>query len=494
MAKVLFVVDNRIQDPLGVMQLSSILKNDGHQVALVGYKNDDAYKKVDSFKPDVIGYSLMTRTASLFEFNRHLKKNFKFLSLWGGSYPTFFPEIINEEGVDAVVRGEAEISIKKVIQKMAPGIYELEQLVENLDDLPLPDRFLNDLTSLNPRISNFRNVIFNRGCPYHCAFCFASSKREIYKNKGKHIRFISPDRAIEELKLIEKVVPPEYRKHIQVRDSVLILNEKWTIDFLSKLKGQVNTALNINARANLINERIAEAIAGTNITVKFGVESGDDDLNLNIIKKGITSRDVIRATEILRKFNINYVFDNVIAIPGEMSEQALKTLELTVRCKPRFSVAFTFMPYPRTALAKYCYEKGFINTPFPDIPEDYHSLSILNFSEEEKRRFKRLHDLFSIIAYFRFLYPLSKFFIRLPLDEIYQRMNYAFSQTFKRYLISSRKSSFFFETRLTFKFIFYSLRNIASLYIKQLLHFLRIRINNNDKSRDKQLHDVGDNS
>ena len=474
MARILFVVENRIQDPIGVMQLSSILKNDGHQIDLAGYKNDNVYEKVDSFKPDIIGYSIITKIEALFELNRNLKKEFKFFSVWGGSYPTFFPEIIEYKGVDAVVKGEAETSIKKVIERMSPGIYDVEPLVEDLDSLPLPDRGLNDLSTLNPKIANFRNVFFNRGCPYGCTFCFEHYKRAIYKNKGKFIRYKSVDKTIEEIKLIEKILPIEYRKFIRVRDSIFSLNKKWTIEFLEKLKEETRTPLELNCRADLIDEEIAQAIGKSNIfAVKMSVETGDDNLNLNVLKKGFDSKVVLKACEILRRYKVDFMLGNMIALPDEKPQKALKTLKINVKCKPRFSSTFIFMPYPRTTLAEYCYKKGLIDTPLPNVPESYHSLSILNFSEEEKRQFQRIHDLFPIIAYFRFLYPMARFLIYLPLDEIYLRINYAFSKVYKKYLLTPRRLSSFFEMTLFFKFIFYSFRNITTLFLKNFFRFIR---------------------
>lgn len=467
--KILFVVNNRIQDPIGVMQLSSILKCDGHQIDLVAYQNDDVYERVKSFKPDIIGYSVMTGSEDKFlQLNRNLKSDFKFLSVWGGPHPTFFPEIINERGVDIVVRGEAEISIKKVLISMLPGVYEVETLIEDLDTLPLPDRGLNDLSSLDSRISNFRTVVFNRGCPYHCSYCFEYSKRSLYKGKGKYLRFKNISKAVEEIKLIEKTVPKEYREYIDIRDSTFIINKKWAIEFLTVSKKETTTPLTLNVRADLIDLEIAEALKNSNVfAVTMGVESGDDYLNSHVLKKGFCSKDIIDACKILRKVKVDYFFDNIIAIPGEKPQQALKTLALSVKCRPKFSSAMIFMPYPRTALTEYAYNKGLITNRFPKISsETYHTSSLLNFSKEEIQEFKRLHDLFPIVTQFGFLFPFINFLLRLPLDELYERTYYAFNRAFKRVCMSPNKISAIHKFIPSSKFCVYFFRNVLSIIYK----------------------------
>lgn len=451
------------------MQLSSILKCDGHQIDLVAYQNDDVYEKVKSFKPDIIGYSVITGTQNkLLELNRNLKDNFKFFSVWGGPHPTFFPELIEKEGVDAVVRGEAEISIKKILSTMSKGVYEVESLVEDLDVLPLPDRELNDLSLLDPNLSSFRTVFFNRGCPYNCSFCFEYTKRSLYKGKGKYLRFKSVDKAIEELQLIKEKISPRYREYIDIRDSTFILDKKWATEFLIKAKKEINIPLFINARANLINEEIAEVLKNSNVfAVTLGVESGDDYINSSVLKKNLCAKDIINATKILKRFKMDYYLDNILAIPGEKPKDAIKTLALNVKCKPRISSAMIFYPYPRTALTEYAYENGYLDNRFPEVlTETYHASSILNFPEEEKKQFKRLHDLFPVIVNFSFLLPLTRILIRLPLDAIYEKVYFAFNKAFKRVYLSPKKISVIYRLILLSKFAYYFFRNILAMVYK----------------------------
>lgn len=59
------------------------------------------------------------------KFNQALKEKIKFYSILGGPHSTFFPEIIEEDGVDAVCIGEGENALLNFIQ-----------FVERYKDLP----------------------------------------------------------------------------------------------------------------------------------------------------------------------------------------------------------------------------------------------------------------------------------------------------------------------------------------------------------------------
>ena len=63
----------------------------------------------EAFKPDLVGYGLSTGCEQrFFDINRELKERFGVFSLFGGAHPTFFPEMIEEPGVDAICLSQAQ--------------------------------------------------------------------------------------------------------------------------------------------------------------------------------------------------------------------------------------------------------------------------------------------------------------------------------------------------------------------------------------------------
>ncbi len=166
--KVLFITKPFIIEPLGIMYLSAAAKAAGHKTDLARI-SDDLNKKIDEFKPDIVAYSLMTGDQDLYlDLNNSLRRNHQFLSVFGGPHPTFFPELINEDGVDIVCRGEGEQAFVELLNKQekSEDIVQLENFtikingrinqngmrpLANLDSLPFPDR---EIVKQFPEIRN----------------------------------------------------------------------------------------------------------------------------------------------------------------------------------------------------------------------------------------------------------------------------------------------------------------------------------------------------
>lgn len=445
--KILFVVNQRSFDPIGVMQLSSILKREGIETKLAGMDVDNVLSIALIYKPDIIGFSAMSpHFSKMLRLNKELKERLNFFSLWGGHHPTFNPEIINDNSIDVVIKGEAEVSIFKVLKTMRKGIYDIENLVEDLDDLPLPDRELNELTSLRPDYS-FRVAVFSRGCPYSCSFCFEHLKRKIYLGKGKLIRFKSVDKAIEEIKEVERL-PHIHRKFLLVRDSTLNMNKAWLLEFLKKSKEQTSIPLNINIRADLMDEETAYAISKSNVfSVTMGMESANDEINLNVLRKKQTSKDISRASSLLNKYKIPIYFDTMIGLPFESPIMALNTYELA-REHSKHLTMFTFNPYPKLELTEFAIKNKLSDGTFNE-EESHHFPTPLNFIKKEKRQFEKLHDLSQFACYFRIPKWMMKVLINLPFN--YKPFWWAFSNTYKR-------NNYNF-----IKFVFYAIRGYLAI-------------------------------
>jgi len=217
--RVLFLISDWIIEPLGIGYLSSALKNAGHKVELVKIKNSkgfsfdsEAHKRIFEFKPDVFAFSVTTGMHKIYLglnrevrkwyeetnilFNNSYRKEKKFWSVFGGPHATYMPEMINEEGVDAVLRGECEqsfIDYLKVVEVGLDGInrtVDLYPLEQDLDSIEFPDREL--LYSYPENLNNpIANVMISRGCPFACSFCMPGNTMILTTTGMKEISNIS---------------------------------------------------------------------------------------------------------------------------------------------------------------------------------------------------------------------------------------------------------------------------------------------------------------
>ena len=84
---------------------------------------------------------------------------------------------------------KADISqIKNIWVKNGESIIKnsVRPLIQNLDDIPFPDRDIIYEQDTYLRESKIKRFLSNRGCPYKCTYCFNRAYNEIYKEKKKY--------------------------------------------------------------------------------------------------------------------------------------------------------------------------------------------------------------------------------------------------------------------------------------------------------------------
>ena len=253
-------------------------KSLGEQINSNKMKFQEALEKARAFKPDVVGYSVMTgEHYEILEFNKMLKDEMDFISVMGGPHPTFNKEIIEEDGIDAICTGEGDTAFSEFVNKLEKKeqywmtksfhvkhegeIYRngLGQLVDDLNDLPFPDRSV--LYDADPNLSKvgLKSFIAGRGCPYKCSYCFNKQYNENYKGLGQIIRARSPEKVIQE---IEGVMKNYNLDIVNMNDDVFMLKPNgWLKEFSILYKERINLPFSCNVRASSVKEEDIKSLA-----------------------------------------------------------------------------------------------------------------------------------------------------------------------------------------------------------------------------------------
>jgi len=154
--KVLLVCKSKIMENLGLMYLSAVVKQGGHECKIVDI--DHALQMATAWQPHIIGYSIMTGDQKRFaELNTKIKDICGGLSIAGGPHVSFFGNDKELLGFNFLIKGEGEQNL--AIFLAYPVKYN------SIDDLPWPDR--TDFPDMK-----IRDFISSRGCPHNCAYCF----------------------------------------------------------------------------------------------------------------------------------------------------------------------------------------------------------------------------------------------------------------------------------------------------------------------------------
>jgi anaerobic magnesium-protoporphyrin IX monomethyl ester cyclase len=428
--KVLFVSKPFFIEPLGIMYLSSAAKREGHSVELA-LTNENLEEKINLYKPDLVGYSVISGDQNFYlDLNKKLKEKFNFFSIFGGPHPTFFPELINEQGVDSICVGEGEGAFIELINsfdkkdsiKNIKNLYikENSKIIKNevrpflnIDSINFPDR---ELVSNVEKVGNgpIRHFIASRGCPFSCSYCFNEKYSYIYSGKGERVRFRNIDSLIEE---ISQTIKDHPTKFVYFQDDTFTLSKEWLKEFSKKYSEEINLPFHCHVRPNTINEeKISHLKNAGCYSVHIAAETADDYLRNQLLKRGMSKKKIFESAELLKKYNIKFMMQNIIGLPEGSIDKDFETLELNIKCKPNYAWVSIFQPYPGTRLGDYCKEKGYYTGNFNDLANNFFESSKLNFSEEYKTQLSNLQKLFAIFVEYPEIHylGLSKIMINLP--------------------------------------------------------------------------------
>ena len=251
----LFIIKEIDNEPHGILRVSAALKQSGHRTDMVVATEEDPVEAALRLKPDVVAYSVYTGTQRYYlDVNRRIRAQMGVFSIMGGPHPTFFPEIIEEEGVDGICIGEGEHATVDLVNALENGdpietvsnwwiksnghIHRnpLRPLVTDLDQLLFPDRELLYRAHPLSRERKLKPFITGRGCPYNCSFCFNEAYSDLYKGKGRRTRRRSVDNVILELKEVRERYPLDF---VLFLDDTFIINKKWLQELAVRYKEEI---------------------------------------------------------------------------------------------------------------------------------------------------------------------------------------------------------------------------------------------------------------
>ncbi|MBN2328376.1 MAG: B12-binding domain-containing radical SAM protein [Candidatus Omnitrophica bacterium] len=402
-----FIFDNIIlsHQPLGASYISAVLKEAGHDVSVINADQGDYIEKIRSLNPEVVAYTLATTHApSFYEINREIKKHHNCLSLFGGPHPIFFPQMIEEEGVDVICTGEGEYPTLELITALEEGrdytqIPSITAKVngrifknanrpflkkEELNDLPFPDReLIRDFEIWNHRTGY---VMAGRGCPYNCSYCFNHASR--LSQPGRWTRQRSVDNVIAELRWLKEEYKVIYNAF---QDDTFILNERWLEEFLRRYKTEIGLPFVCNVRCDLTSEKKVRMLAEAGcIRAATGIENGDDHLRRTILSKNVTTDQIIQACDLYNRYGIKIIGQNMFGVPGETVETALSTVELNLKCRTHTNTFSFYGPYPGTKLGDLCKEQYGFSGDLNELPREYQDCLAPSIQLENKELIEKI--------------------------------------------------------------------------------------------------------
>jgi anaerobic magnesium-protoporphyrin IX monomethyl ester cyclase len=454
--RVLFVVSEvTYSEPLGVMQLSAVLKRAGHQTRMTVLKGHSPLEHVKSFRPDLLAYSTMSPDIGLFRY--HDARVRETLNggrssvprIMGGPHPTFFPQVLQELDLDAICIGEGDHAILRIVERLERGSgldripnvltrggrdFERE-IVRDLDSLPFLDRDIFYQAVPVYRSVGIRSVLTSHGCPYHCTYCFNHAFNEMFKGVGPILRRRSVDSVLAELKLLVRDYQPV--RLIRFGDDTFVFKaDEWLKEFVERYRAEIGVPFYCLMRSNTLTDEVARMLAYAGCrSVGMSLESGSEEVRNKILKRNLSDAVVRESFAVARKYGLKTFGNSMLGIPGTTVADDFHTVAVSRELKISVPTFGMFSPYPRTHLTDFAVQKGLLDPGNSDFQPYRRKTVLKGYTEEEKNIMLRLAYLGTFFCFLPDVcQPLMRIFVRLPLTGVYALAN----SFFMSYLLSTR--------------------------------------------------------
>ncbi|MHA1716532.1 MAG: B12-binding domain-containing radical SAM protein, partial [Promethearchaeota archaeon] len=373
-----------IQPPLGLGYLVAITKDD-HDVMVIdaavenlGFK--EIFKRIERFKPDVIGITTNISIAFVAcELSLRIKLRFKGLKIiMGGPWATSnYSYLLMHKIADIVVLGEGELVLKELLARLENqddisninGIAYLDNtnkvqvnpskgFIEDLDALPYPawEYFPDSRRYFNHyRHRPVYPIMITRGCPFNCIHC----TKIVH---GYKIRKRSVENVIGEIKyLIERFNAKE----------ILIIDDNFTfdveyaeaiLDAIRENKIAVHIYLPNGVRADTLSTQLLGKMKNAGVYgFAIGVESGVQSI-VNKIGKRLDLNKVRYAAKMAKKYKFLLRAFFILGLPYDSFDSMRHTIRFAKEIDPHFAYFFIATLFPGTKMYDIVKEMGDIDS------------------------------------------------------------------------------------------------------------------------------------
>lgn len=364
----------------GLGYIAEILKNSGFEYDVLdmslGYTIKHLKERIVSFKPDLIGISMMTyRYKETYALIRNIKKNYPDLHIVvGGPHVSLFREKVLQDcswiDYGIVLEGEQTIvelckasrfeSVKGLIfRKQDAIVYNGDRpFISNLDEIPFPkyEKFELD-KSFNKRV-NALPIVSSRGCPFECVYC------PVTRSIGKIFRARSPQNIIDELTYwYEK----GYSRFSFADDNFTLLKERvYSLCRLLENNNLKDLKLSCDngIRADSIDRDLLKFMKKVGFyRIAIGVEAGNNKILKNLAKKediATIKRTIKDACEL--GYEVNLFF--LVGSPGETQVDLEDSFKISLNYPIGTAFFYNIIPFPNTPLFDWIKRNGrFLKRP-----------------------------------------------------------------------------------------------------------------------------------
>lgn len=341
----------------------------------LGYRFKHLIEKIDTFKPDLIGMTLLTlEHKKFYEMICGVKERFpEVTTVVGGPHVTIMKEQVLKDcsGVDYGITYEGEQTLGELcryntdLHKIKGLIFRdngeiksnpSRKFVENLDELSWPRYEKFELKRYIPEAE----IYSSRGCPHKCIFCPNRIISPVFRVR-------SPGHVVDEM---EYWYERGYRQ-FNFDDDNFNMEKDRVYQICDEIERRKLRNLFLRCSNGIRADRVDRALlsrmkeVGFNY-IAFGADAANDKM-LRLVKKGETIEQIEQAVKNAVELGYNVKLLFVVGTPGETRDDVEDKVRLAMKYPLQDVHFYNIIPYPGTELFEWVKS----NNRFLKKPENY---------------------------------------------------------------------------------------------------------------------------
>lgn len=357
--------------PLCLLSLASPLLNAGFAVSIIDgaiVPNYEAVIARETADALCFGVSVLTgpMIGAAIKVSRQVRRARPDLPIiFGGWHPSLSPtQTLQPEFVDAIVRGQGELTLLEIAQRLSEGrglegikgtsikragrvAHEPERPVENINNLPSPAYHLADFDAY-AQIRGKREMGYatSVGCPYACNYCtdqvFYNRRFNAYRAERvvSEVTELAERYQLDEVAFLDSNFPVDVKRAIEIARGFIAnkTNFRWTV--------QASTDL----VCRMSDDEVALLVQSGLSHMGFGTESASREVLALMNKKHQRVEDMYETARKTERAGLRVTFNVILGYPGETETDRVQTFRIMsdiARSYPNVSFSPNiFTPYP----------------------------------------------------------------------------------------------------------------------------------------------------
>lgn len=370
--------------PLGAACIASAIKNDTLtkdfcDVSLISFAPQEKCEVITTKLHDakIVCFSVFVWNRKVLEKVARELRNAGIICIAGGPEVTAAPETFTD--FDYLVTGAGEKKVPSLIHKIlcSNERFSTKQSdkdnSQNLQTAELFSPYLDGTLDA----SKYGGVLWElaRGCPFKCSYC--------YESKGeKTIQRFPRERIEAELDLFARQKIPQ----VFVLDPTYNANKTQALELLKLIAHKTpNTFYYFEARAEFIDNQLAQAFTKIPCALQIGLQSSDENV-LHLVNRPFNRKQFLKGIDCLNRAGVIFGLDLIYGLPGDTLNGFRQSVDFAIQQYPNNLEIFCLSVLPGTDLADRA-EQLHLNY---ETQAPYHIINTDKFSQADLTRAKKI--------------------------------------------------------------------------------------------------------